>query len=226
MDYKGMIIKAMKNTREGLLRDIYRILTWENDEEQWEQFRKWAETATPEERELQCRCYDYAEEYFEDMTLSEGTMMGDVMEIASEWYDYLPKGIEDARLRFLIVDSDEYSGSFNATERVLKIDRRYLSDKSVILHELIHFFEWHLETEYPLCIRELLVIRLYKKLLPQIQDLDERITAHCELFEHEETFRHGGEHGVLFFLKSLDLDIRCGYPLGTVCGYGRGDGEQ
>ena len=31
----------------------------------------------------------------------------------------------------------------------------------------------------------------------------------------------GGSHDVLFFLKSLDLDLKLGFKLGTVCGYGR-----
>lgn len=74
---------------------------------------------------------------------------------------------------------------------------------------------------FPPLIRELLVVELYNKLLPQVGDLRERIFNHCELYSYEKTFKEGGEHGVLFFLKSLDLDIRCGYPLGTVCGYGR-----
>ena len=36
-------------------------------------------------------------------------------------------------------------------------------------------------------------------------------------------YEAGGLHDVLFLLKSFDLDIRKGYDLGTVFGYGRRD---
>jgi hypothetical protein len=34
--------------------------------------------------------------------------------------------------------------------------------------------------------------------------------------------RQGGCHGMVFYMKSLDLDLRMGYELGTVFGYGLG----
>lgn len=36
---------------------------------------------------------------------------------------------------------------------------------------------------------------------------------------NEDLANAGGEHDLLFFLKSIDLDIRCGFELLTVFGY-------
>jgi hypothetical protein len=36
---------------------------------------------------------------------------------------------------------------------------------------------------------------------------------------HRIIDNHEGEHGVLFFLKCLDLEIRTGVPFGTISGF-------
>lgn len=53
---------------------------------------------------------------------------------------------------------------------------------------------------------------------------DMRINKHLsqeQLAKRIKIAQAGGNHDILFFLKSLDVDLRCGYTLGTVCGYGR-----
>ena len=85
---------------------------------------------------------------------------------------------------------------------------------------MIHAHEINLEELHPF-YREILILCLYKKLSAQIPDLYDRVVAHTnEIFGIKIT-KSGGNHGVLFFLKSLDLDLKMGYALGTVCGYGR-----
>ena len=41
------------------------------------------------------------------------------------------------------------------------------------------------------------------------------------ILNETELQSQGGTHDILFLLKSFDLDLRKGYPLGTVFGYGR-----
>lgn len=190
-----------------------------NNNELSKLYDEWWHNRTPEQYEPQGLCFDYEEEYFEDMLLKDGSLLNDVIKTVLDYTDGIFLGIE--KLRLYVVDSDDFNGCFYCNEEKIEIDRRYINDKSVILHELIHYFEYQLEEEFQPFIRELLVLELYNKLLSKISDLRERIFNHCELYSYTETFRGSGEHGVLFFLKSLDLDIRCGYPLGTVCGYGR-----
>lgn len=182
-------------------------------------YNEWWSNRTPEEYALQGLCFDYEEEYFEDMLLKDGSLLNDIIEITSEITDGIFLGID--KLRLYIVNSDDFNGCFYRNENKIEISKDYVNDKSVILHELIHYYEYMLEEELPSLIRELLVLELYNKLVPQIPDLRKRIFEHCELYSYVETFKGSGQHGVLFFLKSLDLDIRCGFPLGTVCGYGR-----
>ena len=72
---------------------------------------------------------------------------------------------------------------------------------------------------------EVLLLALYKTVKSQITeqgfDLDQLIFGHSNIAEAQRGVSIGGEHGILFYLKSLDLDLKMGYELGTVCGYGR-----
>ena len=187
-------------------------------------YHEWWSKRTPEEYFLHGLCFEYEEENFEDMTLKEGSLLNDVIEIVENYTDGIYLGI-DGRLRIYVVDECEnghcYSGRYNLEDHKIEIVKEYINSKDVILHELIHFYEHQLEEEENPLIRELLIVELYNKLSPQIPDLRKRLFDHCELYSYVETFKSGGQHGVLFFLKSLDLDIRCGFPFGTVCGYGR-----
>ncbi len=189
-----------------------------------ELYNEWWDNRTPEEFALHGLCYEYEAEYFEDMTLQEGSLLNDVIETVYDYTDGIFLGIDNV-LRIYVVDKCEeggnYSGRYNTEEHKMEIVRKHIDDKATILHELIHFYEHQLEEDENPIIRELLIVELYNKLSKQIPDLRQRLFDHCELYSHSETFRYSGEHGVLFYLKSLDLDIRCGFPLGTVCGYGR-----
>ena len=67
----------------------------------------------------------------------------------------------------------------------------------------------------------MLLTCLYRDLSGKIPDLKVRLIMHSHITVAEQTARQGGWHGMLFYLKSLELDLRCGFKLGTVCGYGR-----
>ena len=90
---------------------------------------------------------------------------------------------------------------------------------------MIHAYEFILSQKIPM-LHEYLTLALYKKLSPLINDLDKRLSEHGEMYGQYRVTSSGGYHGLLFYLKSLDLDIRCGYSLGTVCGYGRDNGDM
>ena len=55
---------------------------------------------------------------------------------------------------------------------------------------------------------------LYQKLKDEIADLDEKIMDN--LFFFRISASDCNEHDTLFYLKSLDLDRRMGYELGTI----------
>jgi hypothetical protein len=85
---------------------------------------------------------------------------------------------------------------------------------------MIHAYESLLEKRWHV-YHDILMISLYNELKSKIDDLDSRILNHTHSIPQVRITEQGGSHDLLFFLKSLDLDLRCGFKLGTVCGYGR-----
>lgn len=195
------------------------------------------QTATEEERELYFRFIDLSDEYFPDFRFEEGTIAEEYVKVQEqaddgEWLD----SFEDAPdvLRYFkdyVLDSFIYkvekmedgalgcvSGDYSVT-----IDPEQMKDdggKSTILHELIHLYILALANVSQF-YHDILLLCLYNDLKGKIADLDNRILSHTHIINGEKITKLGGEHDILFFLKSLDLDFRCGYKLGTVCGYGR-----
>lgn len=54
----------------------------------------------------------------------------------------------------------------------------------------------------------------------KIENLDKIIADNAHVLYESELYQKGGLHDMLFMLKSLDLDMKMGYPLGTIFGYG------
>ena len=106
---------------------------------------------------------------------------------------------------------------------VIIIDSKYADDKIVVLHEMIHAYVGLFREGKPhmslIGIAELLLVRLYADLQKRIPDLDKRIIDHQNMIGDEIFVQHG-PHDLLFFLKSLDLDLQLNLPLGSVCSYG------
>ena len=58
-----------------------------------------------------------------------------------------------------------------------------------------------------------------KYLFPKFKDLDCIIYNHANISHNSDLAESGGYHGVLFMLKSLDLDFRCENEPFTIFGY-------
>ena len=162
---------------------------------------------------------EYEHEYFGDMTLKT------LSDINSDVFDSLEFGIGinlDDSFEAHISDLKDCAGVYTPTTNKIIIATDYKSDKSIILHEMTHYYVYKLEQLWS-CYTEWLLLRLYNKLSEAIPDLDSRIMGHMARLHYDAEQNTHGAHGILFFLKSYDLDIRCGYELGTVCGYERTD---
>lgn len=85
--------------------------------------------------------------------------------------------------------------------------------KEALLHEMIHAFEYELKN-YPI-VKEMLLMQLYWRLKPKIKDIDDLIGTSLN-FEFRQP-----SHGLLFLLKSFDLDLMLKLPLGTIHSYER-----
>ena len=78
-----------------------------------------------------------------------------------------------------------------------------------------YLIEWErLIMRLPSRYKELVTVCLYQKLKDEIADLDEKIMDN--LFFFRISASDCNEHDTLFYLKSLDLDRRMGYELGTI----------
>ena len=78
-----------------------------------------------------------------------------------------------------------------------------------------YVIEWErLIMRLPSRYKELVTVCLYQKLKDEIADLDEKIMDN--LFFFRISASDCNEHDTLFYLKSLDLDRRMGYELGTI----------
>lgn len=90
-----------------------------------------------------------------------------------------------------------------------------LEDEKLVLHNMIHLHEWVLN-QVPGHYKEMVTKSLYQELRKSISNLDERIEENLSFFRESQT--DCDEHDTLFFLKSLDLDRKRGYELGTIYG--------
>jgi len=178
---------------------------------------------TDQEFILRNKLYEYEDQYFRDMILQEGVLK-DTAEFALEWsgdlcYHVGIDCISDVKVAAL---EDTFVGQYDAEKRILTITPDSINDPTVILHEMTHFYCHQLEKINP-SLNEILLLDLYKRLSKEIDNLDELIASHAELYTLEKLEMRGGLHTVLFYLKTLDIDLKCGYKLGTVFGYGYAD---
>ena len=192
---------------------------------------EWAQTASPDDLQLQNRVYEL-EHYFGDMLFENGTETYKLIQVqmqtdgGDDWIDTaldLPDAIEYFLLSWFTYHVKEFedgaAGVFNGMEYSLSVSPQYLTDDSVILHEMIHLHEFVIDL-HPLFFHDAILWCLYRKLSKLIPDLDERIEAHGHILNSSTIANQGGTHDILFLLKSFDLDLQMGYKLGTVFGYG------
>ena len=131
--------------------------------------------------------------------------------------------LDICKFNFVIGDpGDGFTGECNTKNMTITIAPDFAEDNNVLLHEMIHAFEYLMEklTGYSQ-LHDVVLLCLYNDLKLKIPDLDDLITKHAHLLYGVDITEHGGRHDVLFLLKSYDLDLRLNLPLGTVCGYGR-----
>jgi len=192
---------------------------------------------TQEEEKLQEKMLEYEEAYFEDFTLKPDSILHDFIAVEIEdgsgnWiecFETLPNTelfCCEAPYDIKIAVLDGYDGVCNTESRTITIGPGYIDDQKVILHEMIHAYISQFKGDQFAVFLECLLLRLYNKLKTKIPDLEGRIINHAHARTQEDFFG-SGSHGLLFFLKSLDLDLRLNLPLGSVCSYGRDNtGEE
>ena len=189
--------------------------------------------ATEAERSLADRVGNL-EGFFADMLFTPGTPSGELIKIQSkdhnadaEWFDDeidVPEELEGFSHTYFTyrveVPEDGCYGYFDSENQILCVQPSLVKDDATVLHEMIHMHEFVIN-ELPMFYHDALLWSLYADLRTRIPGLDELIAGHAHILTGAELYRQGGLHDILFLLKSFDLDIKKGYPLGTVFAYER-----
>jgi len=196
-----------------------------------ESFMSWWASADDRDRKLYEDVLGYEDKYFKDMTLRADSILRDFLylEVADENGIFQPAALDGPMMassianwyyRFKVVDLPKGTqGRISIEDRVIEISPECCESPSVIMHEMIHAYEHALEEVAPF-FRDILLFCLHKDLSEKIKDLYSLILRQSHALRAEDVYMEGGSHGVLFFLKSLDIDIRMGLRLGTTFGYG------
>ena len=186
-----------------------------------EEFLKWMSTMSEEDKLLRNKAIDFEDRYFKDMmleTYSKTLNRHEILDrVTGEWISYESKFDFDLSVAKWIIKYDNNLGTAQGMceglMRRIRIKSNQIADENIVLlHELIHAFEFNLREacEY-YC--QYVTLRLYDKLKKREKNLLRLI--------NKDMHRHYIEHSLLFMLKSIDLDIRLKKPLGTVYSYGR-----
>ena len=183
----------------------------------------------PSPDSLAIRAEVFAGEYFDDMRFTTDRWEPSIVEpyLLVECNGiqevYSSPELDITRYKFTVGELCEGGeGQCDRKNMTITMAPKCEHDDNVLLHEMIHGYE-HLIDECAAYsqFHDVVLLCLYNHLKPQISDLDERILSHAHIFNGIDITHRGGKHDVLFLLKSYDLDLRRGQPLGTVCGYGR-----
>lgn len=237
---KALLELIMKNR----LPEAYSMLDVFLKEDPRSEYIEWITHKSKEESMLLKKAIEFGEEYFSDMSLADFSSeltarrecklsfqdLGINPDMSPEEINEIFDSLSDDDYEFvesndfgqflcldswrfvIIPDTNEYEGACHFYSYLIEICERNKDDDDTILHEIIHAYEHMLSmTEY----REYVLLKLYKKLSKEVPELDRYISV-----DNHFLFQ---EHSILFLLKSFDLDLRMGKPLGTIYAYGRTD---
>ncbi|MCX6692413.1 MAG: hypothetical protein NTW33_10315 [Methanoregula sp.] len=172
---------------------------------------------------------EYEEEYFSDLTLNNFVELCDYDDQTDtlslfgypQWTVYIIPD-EDPDLDGYsagLCNYDKETGDYRIT-----ISESHKNEITTILHEMIHAYAFVIEDSNPIA-GQLLSIHLYDKLYSKIPNLKDILYLIGNRDLRELTFN--SSHGTtLFLLKSFDLDLRLGLPLGSVLAYGKSERIQ
>lgn len=225
MNYKKEIIQMLDSIdNEYDLMSIYKTTTLSSDIQR-EKYNIWFNNQTDEVYDLTIKIL-MLERYFDDMMLDKKSIMSkytvmpfdDFCDDTNNDTDAL--SLMDNYYRFEISSNmpDDCDGYNCQADKLIVINKSSVNSDNVILHEMLHAHEQILLSINHI-VRDTLIIELYKKLKSQIKKLDAIIDFHSNINHSSELSEIGGEHSLLFLLKSLEIDLRCNNELFTVFGY-------
>jgi len=193
-------------------------------------FFEWYSTAAPADLALMEKVEGFGY-LFDDMCFRKGSITYRSVAFWDEngiilGRDELPEEIETfnySMFRYKAQEQDDCLGYFDHSNSLLCVPKN--AEDATIIHEMIHLHE-DVYSDLPLFYRDIVLWALYTDLKDRIfkdgkPGLDGILTNHAHIINCGSVYENGGDHNLLFLLKSFDLDIKMGFQLGTVFGYGR-----
>jgi hypothetical protein len=185
---------------------------------QHKRWEEWAHNISAKDVYLKTKAEEFEEFYFKDMTLR--AYEGEVSPMVGE--TGVPERFEhDFFISNWIITYGELPEGVNGgcSEKEKKITLKPGLDgeklREVLLHEMIHAYEYGLENYCRGYYQPYVILKLYDKLKDK-KDVMEHVTR-----DLRENFSKPTFHTTLFLLKSLDLDLELGKDLGTIYAYKR-----
>lgn len=151
---------------------------------------------------------------FDDMTLSDGWMAeyADVTQRSGTTEFYKPIVVH------VMGEEPGCAGAFCPETGLITVDSESGVTVPVLAHELIHLWEHRLRA-FDTGYSDLLLIHYWDEFRHQIPNLREIADSLMRSESYNDISETGGQHGLLFMLKSYDIDRRMGWPFGKTFGY-------
>ena len=176
-------------------------------------YREWLKNLSLAEGALKEKIYELNEKLFADLTFEDL-----LEEDTNNPGDCIMQPLDIDPLhhtRYIINSNLKVLGKYDPMDNTITFHPDHLLDEH-ITHEMLHVYEYFYDKN-PL-MKDFWITRLYSRLRPRVKKLD-GYCCQLGLMSGKVLDNHFGQHGILFLLKSLDLDIRLNLPLGRVFGY-------
>ena len=188
-----------------------------------EEIRDIIDNSSEDSHKLLNKAYENIE-LFDDMVFDEDSITGKLRELSEGELAELSPTLEAFSYTECVgfkigeLNCKQAAGEYNALTRTITIPEQYADEDYILLHEMIHAHEHLLDELHPV-YREGLFLCLMEELKGKIDNLDELLLSFTR-YSISTEMANSNTHSALFVLKSLDLDLKMGYELGTVYAYG------
>ena len=198
-----------------MLSEIYRTA---QEHEEWE-----CSQASSDEKEIFQRIWCFRS-MFDDLTLKNEAIKSSIYEECSV-PDIIRYILDNVIVRVGTFRYSNAQAQYVRKTHTINIAQEYIKDDHCLLHEMLHVFDE--AYDFISGLRDAVRWRLYYSLQDKINGLDKAILEFTKLkslvginrcLENPNVIQQ--RHDTLFLLKSFDLDLKMGYELGTVLGYG------
>jgi hypothetical protein len=177
-------------------------------------------------RTLQDKAVNFEKQYFSDMTLQDYKKDYNLICKMGKDKPLKNKGIvsyQKLKIKYWnFYMTDKYPGITIPKKRAIMISKDHENGDLLLLHEMIHAYEYNLYCFAEEKYSQYILLQLYSKLLTD-SEIPINLIIRCNMTQgansDSKDNREFRKHSLLFTLKSYDLDKRMNLEYGTILGY-------